>query len=182
MRIGISGTGSTGKSTLTTALSAALHVPAIGEGVHEWLAAYAITGPWSLALDEQLQLQRHAISYKIERESALQAFVSDRTTVDAVTLVTLRLERFAEPPRAALIDDALRHARSTYDVAVLLGHRISSAPDEVALLDPTLRLRELELTRSLYASIAVPLIEVPSLPAAEIAPFVLAALQERPVR
>jgi nicotinamide riboside kinase len=179
MRVAVSGPGGTGKSTLTTLLSTELNLSIIGEGVYEWLAEHATVGPWSLSYDEQLKLQRYAIGYKIERERAAPSFISDRTTIDAVTLLTLRFERFGRPVPEELRELALSHARTSYDVALILGpHRVSPLPDDVALLDPTLRQREYDLTLDLYRLLGITTITIAVDRPAEIAPAARRGLQE----
>lgn len=179
MRIGISGPGGTGKTTLVDDLSRELGCSRIAEGIWEWLAQEDLAGPWSLTAAQQIRMQRYAIAHKIEREVG-SAFVSDRTTVDAVSLMALRMQRLGLPVPARLRTRALQHARHAYDVAVLLGpNRASDAVDEVALLDETLRAREHALTQGLYQALGTPVIRVPGLPAKEIAPYVLTELRQR---
>jgi len=175
MRIGISGIGGTGKTTLARALATRIAVPCVDEGVREWLAARSRSGPWSLTAEDQMALQQHAIAYKIERET-LPAFVSDRTTVDAVVLMTLRFERLGAELPLDLRDLALHHARG-YDTAIVLGpRRASDAPDHVAMLDASIRPREHALMLELYEQIGTRLIVVPPIPAGAILPFVEAHL------
>lgn len=179
MRIGVSGHGGTGKTTLTHSLSTHMGLPFVGEGVHEWAAAHPAARLWDLQPGAQLGLQNYAIDYKIERERTLPAFVSDRTTVDAVSLLTLRLERFGQRIPDDFRDRALRHARDTYDLALVFEpNRISPEPDEIARIDPRLRRREYELTAGLYESLGTPIVRIPPLLPAEIQPFVLEALRK----
>lgn len=180
MRIGVSGPGGTGKTTLVDGLSTELGFPRVEEGIWEWLAQQSVAGPWSLPSAQQLRLQRYAIAYKIAREVGYK-FISDRTTIDAVSLLTLRMERVGLPVPARLRTRALQHARHAYDVAIVLGpDRASDAVDEVVLLDETLRAREHVLTVTLYQALGIPVIRVPGVPATEIKPFVLAELRQRP--
>lgn len=177
IRIGVSGPGGTGKTTLAMRLSSEFGLPLVAEGVREWLLAERAAGPWRLTAEDQLRLQRHAVSYKMSQERLAGSFVSDRTTVDAATLITLRFCLLGHAIPDALRAEALAHATHSYDVAVLLTQQLAPDLCDEERIDPALRVRERELTRALYDSIGIPVIDVPPMNAAEIAGFVVDALR-----
>jgi predicted ATPase len=184
MRVGISGPGGAGKTTLLSRMHSELGIPFVEEGVWEWLADQQLGKPWDLTAEDQLRLQRHVISFKIETERALPSFISDRTTVDAVSLLTLRMQTRGHPVPASLCARALCHARATYDAVLLLGPGYFSAAqsDDRSLGHGAIQQVEYDLTRSIYESLRIPVIFMPFLPAPEIMPFVVTALRKQQYR
>jgi predicted ATPase len=174
LRIGISGPGGAGKTVLAAQLAASLGAVVVDEGIRQLLAAE--DHPWQLEWPRQLSVQADYLARKIAAERRLRAFVSDRTAVDLVSLLRLRAERQAVKPPTRLIAEALAHAASGYDLAVLLHWRMA-AIDEAAGMTVGLRRREHALTATLYRRLGIPVLEVPSLPRGEVLPFVAAAVR-----
>lgn len=182
MRIGVSGPGRSGKTTLVNSLGPRMGLPVIAEGVWEWLRSEGLPEPWDLGPEDVLRLQRHVIGHKIAQESASTDFISDRTTIDAVTLMTLRLDHTGWPVLAELREKALAHAAVTYDVAVLLKQQLAPGGPDSEHGNPAFRKREAELTRALYESAGVPILDVPAMSVSRIASFVERELRQRQPR
>jgi len=162
------GSAGSGKTTLAEALSQALAIPLVEEGVRDWLKLRGLQKPNSLSWDLQLELQEYYVACKMRNEATYQAFVSDRTTLDAV--VNLQLRRAASSESAqiplALVDCALDHARHSYSVIVLLrwSDTPRPCPDGVRELDPSRLQEEFELSGSLCSSLGLATSILPALP------------------
>lgn len=161
--IGVSGPSGSGKTTLTLALAKVLGVRVVPEGVLEWLANRGWPGPWSLTLDQQLELQRAYVERKQKQECVLGAgWISDRTTLDAIALLWLRSLRSMQPIDSHIVKTAFDCARRTYDVVLLLDWRRHWPKDEVST-GPANRHFEHDLMFLLCTLLDIPVIKVPSL-------------------
>jgi len=150
LQIGIMGSAGSGKTILAHLLSSALGIALIEEGVRPWLAMQGLGSPNNLGWDRQLELQEHYLEAKMQRESAQQAFVSDRTTLDVVVNLLLRRGARDQVP-IDLAQRALDYARETYDQVVLLRWKDGPwvIPDGIRREDPEGLKREQDLCASL---------------------------------
>jgi hypothetical protein len=162
------GSAGSGKTTLAEALSQALAIPLVEEGVREWLELRGLQKPNSLSWDLQLELQEYYVASKMRNEATYQAFVSDRTTLDAVVNLQLRhndSSDWAQIP-LTLVECALAYARQTYDRILLLRWSDTPRPcsDGIREVDPRLLEREFELASSLCSSLGLATSIVTALP------------------
>lgn len=168
LRLGIMGSAGSGKTKLAQVLCNALEISPVDEGVREWLAHRNLKEPKNLSWDVQLQLQDHYVAAKMRSESSHQAFVSDRTTLDAVVNLQLRGVYRGESAKipSTLVDRALAYARQTYDRIVLLrwNGTPKPAPDGVRETDSDLLQNEYDLCWSLCNSIGLSTTIVSALP------------------
>lgn len=168
LRIGIMGSAGSGKTRLAQVLSDALVVPLVDEGIREWLANRGLQEPKRLSWDLQLQLQEQYVTNKMLDESLHQAFVSDRTTIDAVVNLQLRRVYSGESAQIPLrlVHRALEYARQTYDRIVLIRWNGTPRPnpDGVREIDPHVLQKEYDLCWSLCNSIGMRITIVPALP------------------
>jgi hypothetical protein len=162
------GAAGSGKTNLARVLSNALEIPLVDEGVREWLVDHGLKEPRHLRWGPQLELQEQYVATKIFIESAYQAFVSDRTTIDAVVNLQLRRLYCGESAQipALLVDRALEYARQTYNRIVLLrwNGTPQPTPDGVREIDPHVLQKEYDLCWSLCNSIGMRIAIVPALP------------------
>lgn len=82
MKIGLSGTEGTGKSTLAKLISDQFNVPLIPEYVRDVTKILGITIPRNLPPDKMHALQTRVLDKKLKAESKHQSFIADRTTAD----------------------------------------------------------------------------------------------------
>jgi hypothetical protein len=120
LRIGLSGAGGCGKTTLAEFLAERFNLPLFPEGVREWLKIRKHKSPRHLSHRYQLALQKHFIKAKIIKESVSPAFVSDRTTIDAMALANIRGLTSIFPKNIERLNRrAFAHAASCYDLVII---------------------------------------------------------------
>ncbi len=147
------GSAGSGK-TMLAEFRSCLGIPLIDEGVRDWLSDHRFGNPKSLSWELQLELQQHYLDSKIRTESAHEEFVSDRTTVDAVTNLLLRRPQSIGGQNLVPQDfarRALRHASETYRQIILLqwNGRPRAMPDGIRETDPELLKDEYSLSANL---------------------------------
>jgi len=124
MRIGITGSSGTGKTTLAKALVKHLgrDYQLVEEGVREWLAARGYESPRDLkGAEETRQMQEDILAAKINTETFQENYVADRTTLDNIVYVLYWISRKAEEKWLnEYIGTALRHAVMAYDIVFFL--------------------------------------------------------------
>jgi hypothetical protein len=161
------GSAGSGKTTLGRVLSKALGIHFVDEGVREWLVLRGLKEPKNLSWGLQLELQRHYVASKMRNESS-HAFVSDRTTMDAVVNLQLRgaaSKGWANIP-STLVNSALEHARHSYDRIVLLrwNGTPKPCPDGVREIDSRMLQEEFERCSFLCSSVGHIISMLPALP------------------
>ena len=123
MRIAFTGSGGTGKTTLLTEINKELQLPVIGEGIREWLKEHDFKDFKGMTIHHVVQMQEDTLKRKMDIESELQAFVSDRTTVDNLCYA-LRWIGSLDPEydtwMAQYITHAMNHANKNYDIIFML--------------------------------------------------------------
>lgn len=121
-RVVIVGGAGIGKTRLATCLSCLLDLPLIEEGVREWLRDRGERSPLHISRLGQIALQHHVLRTKTVRERAMRkmGFVSDRSVVDAFSLLALRIGRagFDALPSFTL-EHAWDHATRVPSIVVL---------------------------------------------------------------
>jgi len=158
MRIGVSGPGGVGKTTLCYYLSHCLQITHIREGVRSWLTQKSYYSPWLLSQKEQINLQYWFLGYKIRLETYNDFFVSDRTTLDAVVLSRLRSVSEEMKRSVTLLEYiATNHAKNAYDlILVLTANRVRLQPDGCRIQDKNLCIAEEEMIIELLKKLDVP--------------------------
>ena len=97
MRITISGSAGTGKTTLGKELSLKLNVPLIEEGVREYLEEKNITNFRSMSPRDTMDMQWEILNRKIEKENKLNNFVADRCVADNVAYTVHQIFSAGDP-------------------------------------------------------------------------------------
>jgi len=109
MRIGLAGSGGTGKTELSRALSRGLKVSRIKDGVRVWAG-------------ENRRMQTEILEQKINQELATESYVADGTSIDAMACALRWLGR--EPDinewMSEYVPKCLRHAVEAYDMIFVL--------------------------------------------------------------
>jgi len=123
MRIAISGSAGTGKTSLATHLSRYLSYPLVPEGIREYLLEHKLQDLRSMTPSQTMGMQWTILNRKVEIEKNLKDFVSDRSTADNVSY-TLRwcARSTLEIPRAEIkhfINVAKKHCE-LYDIVFVL--------------------------------------------------------------
>lgn len=116
MRIAVSGSAGTGKSTLAIELSKVLGLPFISEGVREYLQSVGINNFKGLSPQDTMQMQHHILNNKLMLEDKYGDFVADRSTADSM-VYTLRWGSKGTPDKevADYIERCLTQLK-TYDL------------------------------------------------------------------
>ena len=157
LKIGVSGGPGVGKSSLAGALGAALGIPVIGEGVREWLREHGLITPHAATTSEQIALQDRYFKYKVDTESHLDNFVSDRTVIDGIVIAQHRLQHESEyASLEAIILRAKAHAKATYDLVVVPPFRHYGDEDPIRLKNVVNRKREHDAIVSYLESEEIP--------------------------
>ncbi len=124
MRIAFSGSGGTGKTTLLNEINKELDLPVIGEGIREWLAEHGFDDFSDMAKKDVVKMQEDTLKRKMDIESELQAFMSDRTTVDNLSYALRWIGSVDngeyEGWMAQYITHAMSHADVSYDLIFIL--------------------------------------------------------------
>lgn len=123
MRIAFSGSGGTGKTTLLNEINKDLNLPIIGEGIREWLTEHGFSDFKQLGIKDVVKMQEDTLRRKMDIESNLQSFISDRSTVDNLSYA-LRwigsVENEYDTWMAQYITYAMNHANKNYDLIFIL--------------------------------------------------------------
>lgn len=123
MRIAFTGSGGTGKTTLLTEVNKELNLPVIGEGIREWLKNNDFKDFKDMTIHHVVKMQEDTLKRKMDIESELQSFVSDRTTVDNLSYA-LRwigsVDTDYDTWMAQYITNAMNHANANYDIIFML--------------------------------------------------------------
>lgn len=82
MKITISGTEGTGKTTLVKAVSERYKIPMISEYAREIAKEMNILNLRQMSLEETYKFQNEVLKRKIEEESKHNSFIADRSTID----------------------------------------------------------------------------------------------------
>ena len=124
MRIAFTGSGGTGKTTLLKEVNKEMELPIIGEGIREWLEENGFDDFKELETKDVVKMQEDALNKRIDIESELQSFVSDRTSVDnlsyALRWVGSEDTGAYDAWMAMYITRAMNHANDNYDIIFLL--------------------------------------------------------------
>lgn len=121
MKIAISGSEGTGKSTLSRELAKEFGIPRIKEGVRDYMKRHGIENLRDMSPQEYMKMQWYLLDSKIEQESSLGSFVADRSVADNVAY-TLRWcgRDFTEKMLGKYVQLAREHAQNTYDLILYL--------------------------------------------------------------
>lgn len=84
MKIALTGSGSTGKSTLASAVHDAYGVPVIPEFAREVIKEMGYSTIKELPPERSYDFQMRVLGKKIQAEDAAESFIGDRCTVDAL--------------------------------------------------------------------------------------------------
>lgn len=82
MKIAISGSAGTGKTTLAEVLSERMGVQCIPEGVREYLVSRGVVDFRNMTPADTMEMQSHLLDQKIKLENVHTDFVADRSTAD----------------------------------------------------------------------------------------------------
>jgi AAA domain len=122
MRIGISGAGATGKSTVMQMVAAELGIPMLPSVVRGVFARHGLNEKDQLNMlpSEAWELQREIFEARIAAEHATPNFISDRTLVDHMAYCLFRASG-AIPDEASDSYMAIMHeSLKTYDAVFFL--------------------------------------------------------------
>lgn len=125
MRIAFTGSGGTGKTTLLHEVNKELDFPVIGEGIREWLEEHGFSDFKELTQTDVQKMQTDALNRRIDIESELQNFISDRTSVDNLSYALRWIGSETKNEAisgwmAQYITRAMNHANENYDLIFLL--------------------------------------------------------------
>jgi len=121
MRIAISGSEGTGKSTLSRVLAREFGVPRVREGVRKYMDSHCIDNLRDMSSYEYMKMQWFLLNEKIEQENSLGSFVADRSVADNVAYVLRWCARdFSDAMLDDFIKTAREHAQETYDLILYL--------------------------------------------------------------
>jgi len=118
IRIGFTGSGGSGKTTMLKVVSEKLKIPTIPEGIRSYLKANGISHLRELGDEGTIKLQEEVLSRKIKAESKFDAFITDRTTLDNAAYALRWLSRCQECQEWLndYINKCLTYARNYYDI------------------------------------------------------------------
>lgn len=122
MRVAITGSGGTGKTRLATALAEHYGYPLIEEGVREFMKISGIKDLRSLPPEKTMEMQWWLFNHKIEKETGLENFIADRSTIDNMAYVLRWCSRQAglESDIEKYLELARRYSHNTYDLIIFL--------------------------------------------------------------
>lgn len=127
LRIGITGSASTGKTALANALAEKLKLPVVGEEIREFLTSEGLahegTGVGALPCPERRRVLEELFAERIDRERVLESFVADNTSLDftAYALHHGIYDDLFDAGEALLLSQPARTI-GTYDAVFLLPH------------------------------------------------------------
>lgn len=131
MRIALSGSGGTGKTTTLKALNESLKLPVIKEGVRSYMADNNITHLRELSLRDIMKMQMELLKQKRVSE-AQQEFIADRSTIDNFVYANYWLGRDDEMQRGLYdyMDSCFQHAVDSYDYIFLFPWGVIDLEDD----------------------------------------------------
>lgn len=157
MRIGFSGSGGTGKTTVAKVLAEGLGLPLISEGVREYVAERGITNLRGMTAEETFDMQRHLLQVKKDQELRQDAWVSDRTTADNIAYCLRwcgREDGLQEAVRD-YVREAMEHLQEAYDLIFFFPHgKFDLTGDGVRSAKPMYQLEIEYLLRGILAECA----------------------------
>ena len=125
MRIAFTGSGGTGKTTLLNAVNLYLNFPIIDEGIRPWLENNGFDEFKEMDINDVQRMQDEVMYAKINEETPLKEFISDRTTIDNA-MYTLRwvssLTNEYDGWYSKYLEDARKHTMLFYDIIFVLPH------------------------------------------------------------
>ncbi len=126
MRIALTGSGGTGKTTLLQELNKHLNLPVIGEGIRPWLKEHNFSDFKEMGLDDVRDMQQDVMFGKMKEEQSLSSFISDRTTIDNACYALYWLGQRKEYSKWYdwYHKKAVDHFKNTYDVVFILPHGV----------------------------------------------------------
>lgn len=121
MKIGISGSVCTGKTTLATAIAERLGVALVPETARVLLEQLQLgPGGERESLSDKIQFQKRLIEYKERSESQHSAFVADRTFVDAAAYWLYYVSKEASDMQSGRYLEQCEQRMVGYDLVLLL--------------------------------------------------------------
>ena len=184
-RVVIVGGAGIGKTGLAACLARSLGLPLIEEGVREWLRDRGELSQLHISRLGQIALQYHILRTKTvrEREMRKMGFVSDRSVVDAFSLLALRMGRagFDALPSFTL-EQAWNHATTVPNMVVLPPS--PSKLDDDPIRPPTLLMRRHEHMCIEHLAVATgrPMLRLTEGPTADWVDMVYVALRNSQTR
>jgi nicotinamide riboside kinase len=123
MRIALTGSGGTGKTTLLSKLNKELNYHVIDENIRPWLEKNGFINFKQMTINDICNMQTEVMYGKIKEEKCYDSFISDRTTIDNA-MYTLRwvssvTNKYNNWFHQYLID-ARHHAKNYYDIIFIL--------------------------------------------------------------
>jgi hypothetical protein len=165
MKIGFTGTYSTGKSTLIEALTKELAARGIDHGTTR-VSEAARASPFPLnreqTLDGSLWILAHTLAAELACSARHTLSIADRTVIDIWALARhAARERRGSADRADLIARIVRDWVRSYDLIFLTRIDPSFPPRPSRIPDPEFRLLVRDLQLDCIADLQLPVVELP---------------------
>jgi nicotinamide riboside kinase len=162
MRIAITGSAGTGKTTLAQALATHLGVPYIPDYVEVVLKEEA-GGTWKGVRDTRLRknIRLQAIEKKMKAETEAEAFVSDKSVVDYLAYWILNQAEFETKEQNWGIVELIQPHVHRYTHRLILPFRADIEWGENRNTDPFHNYKLSAMKRGLFDQFGVPVIETP---------------------
>jgi adenylate kinase family enzyme len=162
MRIGVSGSAGTGKTTLCKALAEYLGVPFIPDTTEEALAEHGKKS-WRGIMDTRVrrQIRLDALDRKIKAETAADDFVSEKSVVDYLAYWLQNQAEFETKEQNQAVVDMVRAHLPRYTHRLFLPYRSEIDYAEGRNQDPVHNLKVAANIFGMYAVMGHPAIETP---------------------
>jgi len=161
MRIGIVGAAGTGKTTLAKGLSVHLGVPLVPDTIQAVLRDRGRDSWRGVDPGDRRRIREEALRRKIAAEADLEAFVSDRTSVDYLAYWLQNQSESEERHVNQAFLDLCRDNAARFDVFVHLPYRAEVAWAVGRNQDPIHNLKVAAHKRGLIAVLGLPHVDAP---------------------
>lgn len=120
MKIALSGSGGTGKTTLANSVSKRLGIPAIPEFAREVAAEMGIPEIRQMTSEQSYEFQNRILQRKIDEEAKHETFIADRSTADNIAYYLRWCARDNDDSKnAEYVSKCIGHL-DTYDLVMIL--------------------------------------------------------------
>lgn len=162
MRIAVSGSAGTGKSTLAAALAAKLGVPLLPDFVEDVLREHG-KDSWRGINDTRIRktIRMTALERKIAAESAAEAFVSDKSVVDYLAYWVMNQMEFETKEQNQAVLDMVRAHVGRYTHRLFLPYRAEVEATGTRNADPVHNFKLSAVKRGLYLELGATPIDAP---------------------